>query len=75
MVPPMPDDRPRRVRLRPLHFLPLVGFLVPSIVIGYGFVLPGSCGAGVNELSIGFGASLVGAAVTYVAGVVAVARG
>ena len=35
-------------------FLPLLGFLIPTLVIGYGFVIPRSCIAGVNELTIGF---------------------
>ena len=55
--------------LRPRHFVPLAGFLVPSAVIAYGFVLPRAGFSGVNELSIGFASSLVGAAVTYVIGV------
>jgi hypothetical protein len=48
---------------------PLVGFLVPSAVLGYGFVIPRNGIAGVNELTIGYGATLLGAAVTYVIGV------
>jgi len=50
-------------------FLPLVGFVVPTVVIGYGFVIPRSCIAGVNELTIGFATTILGACVTYVAGV------
>lgn len=48
---------------------PLIGFVVPSVVIGYGFVLPGAGYGGINELSIGFAATIVGACVTYVVGV------
>jgi hypothetical protein len=48
---------------------PLVGFVVPTVVIGYGFVIPRSCIAGVNELSIGFATTILGACATYVAGV------
>lgn len=51
------------------HYLPLVGFVVPTVIIGYGFVIPRSCIAGVNELTIGFASSIVGACVTYVLGV------
>jgi ABC-type Fe3+ transport system permease subunit len=47
------------------HFLPLVGFVVPTVVIGYGFVIPGSCIAGINELTIGFASAIAGASVTY----------
>jgi ABC-type Fe3+ transport system permease subunit len=51
------------------HFLPLVGFVVPTLVIGYGFVIPQSCIAGINELSLGFATTVVGACITYVVGV------
>ena len=51
------------------HFLPLVGFVVPTVVIGYGFVIPRSCIAGVNELTIGFATTIVGACITYVIGI------
>lgn len=56
------------------HFTPLVGFLVPNVVIGYGFVIPRSCIAGWNELTIGFAAALAGACVTYWLGVRAALR-
>jgi hypothetical protein len=49
--------------------LPLVGFVLPTVVIGYGFVIPRSCIAGVNELTIGFATTILGACITYVAGV------
>ncbi|MEO8841233.1 MAG: hypothetical protein ABI591_03600 [Kofleriaceae bacterium] len=58
-------------RLRLKHFVPLAGFLIPSIIIGYGFVIP----SGVNKLSIGFAGSLVGASVSYVIGIVTALRG
>lgn len=51
------------------HAVPLLGFVVPTLVIGYGFVIPRSCIAGVNELTIGFATTIVGAAVTYLLGV------
>jgi ABC-type Fe3+ transport system permease subunit len=60
-------DRPLSMTLR--HWLPLVGFVVPTVVIGYGFVIPRSCIAGVNELTIGFATTIIGACVTYVLGV------
>jgi hypothetical protein len=53
---------------------PLAGFVVPTVVIGYGFVIPRSCIAGVNELTVGFAATILGACVTYVAGVRAALR-
>jgi hypothetical protein len=51
------------------HLVPLIGFVVPSLVIGYGVVIPRSCIAGVNELTIGYGVTVLGACVTYVLGV------
>ena len=55
------------MNLRP--YLPLLGFVVPTVVIGYGFVIPQSCIAGVNELSLGFATTVIGACITYVVGV------
>jgi hypothetical protein len=60
------------MRLR--HLLPLVFFVVPTVVIGYGFVIPRSCIAGVNELTIGFATTILGACVTYVTGLRSVLR-
>jgi ABC-type Fe3+ transport system permease subunit len=56
------------------HYIPLVGFVVPTIVIGYGVVIPRSCIAGINELTIGFTTTVLGACVTYVLGLRAVLR-
>lgn len=56
------------------YLLPLFGFVVPTVGIGYGVVIPRSCIAGVNELTIGFATSIVGACVTYVLGIRAVLR-
>lgn len=65
----MPGRRP----MRPRHFVPLIGFIAPSLVIGFGFVLPENA-PGINDLSIGFAASLVGAVVTYVTGILVALR-
>ena len=56
------------------HWTPLIGFIVPNVVIGYGFVIPGSVIAGVNQLTVGFGITLVAACLTYWMGVRAVVR-
>jgi hypothetical protein len=65
-----------RSALRPRHFLPLAGFVVPTVAIGYGVVIPRSCIAGWNELTIGFAATVLGACLTYWAGLrVAAAAG
>lgn len=55
--------------MNPRHFVPLIGFVVPTLAIGYGIVIPRSCIAGVNELTLGFATTVLGACLTYVAGV------
>jgi len=47
------------------HLYPLFGFIVPTVVFGYGLVIPRSCIAGINDLTIGFTVTLIGACVTY----------
>ena len=37
--------------MRTRHLMPLVGFGAPTVIIGYGFVIPRSRIAGVNELT------------------------
>jgi hypothetical protein len=60
--------------VKPRHYVPLVGFVVPTIMIGYGVVIPRSCIAGINDLTVGFGATILGACVTYVLGLRAALR-
>lgn len=60
--------------MRLVYFAPLLGFVVPTAIIGYGVVIPGSPIAGVNELTIGFGTTILGAGITYVAGIRIVMR-
>ena len=50
------------------YFYPLLGFVIPTILIGYGIVIPRSCIAGINELTLGFAATVAGACLTYLAG-------
>jgi hypothetical protein len=50
------------------HLAPLAGFVVPTVLIGYGVVIPRSCIAGWNELTVGFAATVLGACLTYCAG-------
>ena len=56
------------------HWTPLIGFVLPTVIIGYGFVIPRSCIAGLNELTIGFATTVAGACLTYWAGVRGVLR-
>jgi hypothetical protein len=51
------------------YIVPLIGFVVPTLIIGYGCVIPNSVIAGVNALSIGFGTTVLGACFAYVAGI------
>ncbi len=60
---------PRRSSMRWRHVAPLLGFVLPTVAIGYGFVIPRSCIAGVNELTIGFATTILGACITYLVGV------
>jgi hypothetical protein len=64
----------RRRALALRHFVPLVGFVVPTLLIGYGFVIPRSCIAGWNELTFGFAATIASACLTYWAGLRLVLR-
>jgi hypothetical protein len=50
-------------------YLPLVLHLIPTLGIGYFIVIPQSCIAGVNGLTIGFAAANLGFVLAYVAGV------
>ncbi len=54
--------------------LPLVSYVVPTVLIGFGYVIPRSSIAGVNDLTIGFAMSIVGASITYLVGVRAASR-
>lgn len=56
---------PRRFSL----YLPLLLHLIPTLGIGYFIIIPQSCIAGVNELTIGFAAANLGFVLSYVAGV------
>ncbi len=55
-------------------YVPLVAHVVPTLVIGYGIVIPRSCIAGINDLTIGFAASVLGTCIAYVVGLRAAAR-
>ncbi len=51
------------------YFAPLIGFVVPTIVIGFGLIIPRSCIAGFNHLTVGFSSAIVGACLAYWMGV------
>jgi hypothetical protein len=60
--------RPAVTRGVVMRYLPLLGHVVPTVAIGFGWVIPRSCIAGWNPLTIGFGVSVVSTIVAYVLG-------
>jgi hypothetical protein len=56
------------------YFFPLLGFVVPTVGIGFGVVIPRSCIAGINDLTLGFAITVVSACVTYWLGLRTVLR-
>ena len=59
----MINSRPGAMKLSYLY--PLIGFILPTVIVGYGFVIPKSCIAGINDLTIGYTVTLISAGVTY----------
>ncbi len=57
------------LRARAAIYAPLAFHVVPTLVIGYGFVIPNSVIAGVNELTLGFLAAVLGFIPSYVVGI------
>jgi hypothetical protein len=47
------------------YFYPLLGFVVLTVAIGFGLVIPRSCIAGINDLTIGFAMTIAGACLSY----------
>ena len=72
-MPPEPGA-PRRPLLRARDLIPLAAYVVPTVVIGYGFVLPRNGITGANEITVGFAGAIAGAVVTYLVGVIAARR-
>ena len=59
----------RLLRVHALTYVPLLLHAIPTLVRGFGIVIPLSCIAGVNRLTIGFAATVLGFIPAYVAGV------
>lgn len=59
----------KAVRPSFMIYLPLVLHLIPTLGIGYLIVIPRSCIAGINELTIGFAAANLGFVLSYLGGV------
>lgn len=73
-MPPEPD-RARRPLLRGRDLIPLAAYVVPTVAIGYGCVLPRHGITGANDITLGFAGAIAGACVTYLVGVIAARRG
>jgi UPF0716 family protein affecting phage T7 exclusion len=58
-----------RPRPRWFVYLPRIGHIAPTVIIGYGLVIPQSCIAGFNAQTIGFAIAIAGFIAAYVAGV------
>jgi SAM-dependent methyltransferase len=69
--PPSTDTGPH-LTLRDL--VPLVGFVVPTLATAYGWVMPRYGITGVNELTVGFASTVLGACIAYVVGLRAAIR-
>jgi flagellar biosynthesis protein FliQ len=70
----MPTFKTARTRQLLILLAILMSHVLPTVIIGFGFVIPGSCIAGINDHTLGFIASIVGFVVTYTFGVVAAWR-
>ncbi len=58
-----------RPRPRAFVYLPLLLHVAPTLLIGFGFIIPRSCIAGVNVLTVGFVVTIAGFILSYIAGV------
>ena len=56
------------------YLMPLAAHIVATVAIGFGQVIPGSCIAGINALTVGFAASIVSTCVAYWVGMRMVAQ-
>ena len=62
--------RPRAFVCAPqLVYAPLLAHIAPTLLVGYGLVIPNSPIAGFNEYTIGFAATVAGFVPAYLAGV------
>ena len=52
----------------------LASHIVPTLIIGFGYVIPGTCVDGMNPLMLGFISCVVGFVPTFVCGVIAAWR-
>lgn len=52
------------------YFFPLLFcYLIPTLIIGYGFVIPGTCVETTQSLSLGFLSGWISAVIAYAIGV------
>jgi hypothetical protein len=65
----MPNILPIICRPCMFVYLPLLAHILPTLVIGFGIVIPRSPIAGVNAYTIGFAIAVLGFIPAYLAGV------
>ncbi|MBP6012045.1 MAG: hypothetical protein KBA31_07445 [Alphaproteobacteria bacterium] len=58
-----------RLQRRCVLYAPLALHVLPAVFIAFAFMIPQSCIAGVNALSVGFAATVLGFIPCYVAGI------
>jgi hypothetical protein len=58
-------ENSRAAAIKLSYLYPLAGFILPTAIVGYGLVIPRSCIAGINDLTIGYTVTLISACVTY----------
>lgn len=64
----MPDTRNPPRAMRWAAWLPLAAHVLPTLFIGFGIVIPGSCIEGLNQYTIGFLLAVAGFVPAYAAG-------
>ncbi len=50
-------------------YVPLLAHVLPTLIVAYTFVIPGTCIAGWNQFTIGFAAANAGFVLSYVSGI------
>lgn len=61
--------RVRALVSRNLAYVPLAGHVAPTLIIGFGFIIPGSPIDGVNSYTLGFLGAILGFIPAYAAGI------
>lgn len=65
----MTVDKESRLAARALIYAPLTVHVISTLVVGFGFVLPGSPIEGLNIYTLGFLSAVLGFVPIYIAGI------